>query len=165
MEWTNELTLEFLSLFKNEPVAWSPRIPDHKNRNKMADVWTIIQKQFSVECSVAELKKKKESLMTMFRQLLNKVKSSLKSGAGQAFVVCLRNHGKLFAARLFCKGYYKYRESDVTGSRNKYYLRYSVGVGNNNWVFYSTKVSTNHGHAHDFSIFGCFGSVLMRALY
>nr|CAI5869841.1 unnamed protein product [Callosobruchus analis] len=54
----NDLTLEFLSLFENEPVIWNPRIPDHKNRNKVADAWTNIQKQFSVECSVAELKKK-----------------------------------------------------------------------------------------------------------
>nr|CAI5831552.1 unnamed protein product [Callosobruchus analis] len=61
---------ELLSLFENEPM------------NKVADGWTNIQKQFSVECLVAELKKKKESLMAMFRQLLNKVKSSLKSGAG-----------------------------------------------------------------------------------
>nr|CAI5835409.1 unnamed protein product [Callosobruchus analis] len=82
-EWTNDLTLEFLSLFANEPVIWNPRIPDHKSKNKVADAWTNIQKQFSVECSVPELKKKKESLMAMFRQLLNKAKSSLKSGAGR----------------------------------------------------------------------------------
>nr|CAI5832785.1 unnamed protein product [Callosobruchus analis] len=59
MEWTNNLTLGFLSLFGKEPVIWSPRIPDHKSRNKMANAWTNIQKQFSVECSVAELKKKR----------------------------------------------------------------------------------------------------------
>lgn len=72
MEWTNELTLKFLELFENEPVIWNPRIPDHKNRNKVADAWINIQRQLSVDCSVTELKKKKESLMAMFRQLLNK---------------------------------------------------------------------------------------------
>nr|CAI5823126.1 unnamed protein product [Callosobruchus analis] len=82
IEWMNEL--DFLSLFENGPVIWNPRIPDHKNSNKVADAWTNIQKQFSVECSVAELKKTKKSLMAMFRQLLNKVKSSLKSGAVRA---------------------------------------------------------------------------------
>nr|CAI5843079.1 unnamed protein product [Callosobruchus analis] len=55
----NDLTLEFFSLFENEPVIWNPRIPDHKNRNKVADSWTNIQRQSSVECSVAELKKQK----------------------------------------------------------------------------------------------------------
>nr|CAI5828347.1 unnamed protein product [Callosobruchus analis] len=82
MEWTNDLTLEFLTLLENEPGIWNPRIPDHKNRNKATDAWTNIYTQFGVECSVDELKRKKESLMAMFRRLLNKVKSSLKSYAG-----------------------------------------------------------------------------------
>nr|CAI5834432.1 unnamed protein product [Callosobruchus analis] len=38
MKWTNNLALELLSLFENEPVIWNPGIPDHKNRNKVADV-------------------------------------------------------------------------------------------------------------------------------
>nr|CAI5825375.1 unnamed protein product [Callosobruchus analis] len=42
-------------------MVWSPRIPDHKNRNKVADAWTNIQKRFSVECSIAELKNKKRN--------------------------------------------------------------------------------------------------------
>nr|CAI5864297.1 unnamed protein product [Callosobruchus analis] len=58
MEWTNDLTLEVFSLFENEPVIWNPRIPDHKNRNKVVDAWINIQKQFSVERSVAESKKR-----------------------------------------------------------------------------------------------------------
>ena len=83
MEWSNELTLEFLQLFENEAVIWNPQIPDHKNRNKVADAWNNIKANFSVDCSVVELKKKKDSLMAMFRQLFNKVKASLKSGAGR----------------------------------------------------------------------------------
>nr|CAI5855752.1 unnamed protein product [Callosobruchus analis] len=85
MERTNDLTLELLSLLENEPMVWSPTILDHKNRNKVADAdaWTNIQRQFSVECSVAELKKKKESPIAMFRQLLNNYKPSLNSGAGR----------------------------------------------------------------------------------
>lgn len=83
MEWSNELTLEFLQLFENEAVIWNPQIPDHKNRNKVADAWNNIKANFSVDCPVVELKKKKDSLMAMFRQLFNKVKASLKSGAGR----------------------------------------------------------------------------------
>nr|CAI5826788.1 unnamed protein product [Callosobruchus analis] len=64
-------------------MVWSPKISDRKNKNKVTDAWTNIQKQFSVEYSTAELKKKKEPLMVILRQLLNKVKSSLKSGAGR----------------------------------------------------------------------------------
>nr|CAI5869695.1 unnamed protein product [Callosobruchus analis] len=68
MEWTNDLTLELLSLFENEPMVIETEIR-----------W---QKQLSVECLVAQLKKKK-FLMAVFSQLLNKVKSSLKLGAGR----------------------------------------------------------------------------------
>lgn len=58
MEWTNELTLEFLELYENEPVIWNPKMKEHKNRNKVSDAWNNIKLLFSVDCPVADLKKK-----------------------------------------------------------------------------------------------------------
>nr|XP_022907617.1 uncharacterized protein LOC111419095 [Onthophagus taurus] len=82
MEWSNELTLEFLKFYEIENIIWNPKNPNHKNRNKVADAWNNIKASLRVDCSVAELKKKKESLMATFRPLLKKVRSSYKSGAG-----------------------------------------------------------------------------------
>lgn len=82
MDWSNEMTLEFLRLYESEPVIWNPKEPLHKNRNAVADAWKRIEVSLSIKCSVQELKKKKESLMATFRPLLNKVKASMKTGKG-----------------------------------------------------------------------------------
>jgi hypothetical protein len=82
MDWSNEVTLEFLRLYELEPVIWNPKERLHKNRNAVADAWKRIEASLSIKCSVQELKKKKESLMATFRPLLNKVKASMKTGKG-----------------------------------------------------------------------------------
>lgn len=82
MEWSNETTLEFLKLYEEHSVIWNPKNPMHKSRNAVADAWTNIQKLLSVECSIQELKKKKDSLMASFWPLLSKVKNSMKTGSG-----------------------------------------------------------------------------------
>ncbi|KAL1496995.1 hypothetical protein ABEB36_008029 [Hypothenemus hampei] len=82
MEWSNETIMEFLNLYENEPVVWNACHPLHKNRNEVFEGWKRIQQKLSIDCSVTELKKKKESLMARFRQCLGKVKQSTKNGAG-----------------------------------------------------------------------------------
>lgn len=58
MEWSNEVVLEFLSLYEAEPIIWNPRDPNHKNRNSIHDAWKRIEEQMSIKYSIAELKKK-----------------------------------------------------------------------------------------------------------
>ena len=82
MDWSNELTLEFLRLYELEPVIWNPKEPLHKNRTAVDDAWKRIEASLNIKCSVQELKKKKESLMASFRPLLNKVKASMKTSKG-----------------------------------------------------------------------------------
>lgn len=82
MDWSNEVVLEFLDLYENEPVIWCTKHPEHKNRNAINDAWKRIEDTISVECSIKDLKKKKESLMSTFRPLLNKVKASSGTGSG-----------------------------------------------------------------------------------
>ena len=79
MDWSNELTLEFLRLYELEPVIWNPKEPLHKNRTAVDDAWKRIEASLNMKGSVQELKKKKESLMASFRPLLNKVKASMKT--------------------------------------------------------------------------------------
>ncbi|KAG8227151.1 hypothetical protein J437_LFUL001695 [Ladona fulva] len=80
MEWTNEVTMEFIDLYEGEPSIWNPQNPDHKDGNKTYDAWKHIQASISVECSMKELKKKKENLMVTYRKLAQKVKNSMKTG-------------------------------------------------------------------------------------
>lgn len=82
MEWSNEVTLEFIRLYEQHPVIWNPKDVQHKNRNLVADAWQDICDSLSVPTTIQELKKKKESLMATFRPLLNKVKESSKTGSG-----------------------------------------------------------------------------------
>nr|CAH7765262.1 unnamed protein product [Callosobruchus chinensis] len=82
MEWSNETVFEFLECYENEPVIWNASLPTHKNRNDIYDAWKRIEVKMGHKYTVTELKKKKDSLMASFRACLNKVKQSLKSGAG-----------------------------------------------------------------------------------
>lgn len=82
MEWDNSFTLQFKSLYEKEEAIWNPRDPNHKNKLKVADAWENICKSLSKDISVVELKKKKESLMSTYRNLYQKVLQSKKSGAG-----------------------------------------------------------------------------------
>lgn len=80
MEWTNEIIMTFLEYYQGERCIWDPQHPEHKNRNKINDAWQRLHAELNLNCTVAELKKKRDSLMTSFRMLLNKRKQSIKSG-------------------------------------------------------------------------------------
>lgn len=82
MDWSNEKVLEFIELYQAEDSLWNSKNKFHKHRNVTADAWERIKSSITLECSVADLKKKKESLMTTYRHHLNKKKKSVKSGAG-----------------------------------------------------------------------------------
>lgn len=62
MEWSNEATLEFLSLYEKEQLIWNPKDPAHKNRNFVSDAWIRIKNKMSIECSVHDLERKKRFL-------------------------------------------------------------------------------------------------------
>lgn len=77
MAWTNDTVIEFLDLYKSEQILWDPKNPLHRNRSEINAAWIRIQTSFSLNCSISELKKKKESLMTSFRMHWNKKKKTL----------------------------------------------------------------------------------------
>lgn len=80
MEWTNEVIFKFLDLYESEPVIWNPRNVYHKDRSYVHDAWIRVQAQMSVECSLKELKWKKENLMSTYRKAAMKVRNSVKTG-------------------------------------------------------------------------------------
>ncbi|KAJ0177632.1 hypothetical protein K1T71_006505 [Dendrolimus kikuchii] len=77
MSWNNDVVLEFLELYRREQLLWDPKHPLHRNRSEIVAAWIRIQSSLSINCSVIDLKKKKESLMTSFRMHFNKKKSQI----------------------------------------------------------------------------------------
>lgn len=75
MSWTNDNVLEFLELYRREQHLWDPKHPLHRNRSEVSEAWNRIQASLCIHCSVTDLKKKKESLMTSFRMHLGKKKT------------------------------------------------------------------------------------------
>jgi len=80
MEWTNELTIEFLDLYEKENLIWDPKDQLHSNRNIVSDTWKKIKDSMSIPVDIKELKKKKESLMSTFRPLLAKKRLATNQG-------------------------------------------------------------------------------------
>ena len=56
MDWNIDLTMEFLSLYENEPLIWNPMDEHHKNRNFVQDAWQRISEVISADLSVKHLK-------------------------------------------------------------------------------------------------------------
>lgn len=79
--WTNELVLKFIELYQAEPLLWNPRNSQHKNRNAVIDAWQRIQVGLNCQFAIAELKRKRESLMSTYRLHSRKIKESSHSGA------------------------------------------------------------------------------------
>jgi len=45
MEWTNDVVLEFLKLYKAQPAIWNPKNTGHGNRNTVHDAWKEIERK------------------------------------------------------------------------------------------------------------------------
>lgn len=80
-DWTNEISIKFVELYKSEDILWNPKHRDYKDKSKMNDAWCRISKILNI--SIDDLKKKKNSIMATFRGHLRKKKASIKSGASQ----------------------------------------------------------------------------------
>ncbi|VVD00801.1 unnamed protein product [Leptidea sinapis] len=62
-----------------QPCIWNPKNNKHKNRTLVNDAWVRIKNKYSVPCSVEESKKKRNSLLTQYREHLKKIKESTKT--------------------------------------------------------------------------------------
>ncbi|VEN38003.1 unnamed protein product [Callosobruchus maculatus] len=86
MDWTNQKVMKFLELYQMHPCIWDPKDSGHKNKNKINAAWIDIEKDMGCECTVTELKKKKDSLMAAFRAYKTKIKKSETSESGSSEV-------------------------------------------------------------------------------
>ena len=80
MDWSNESVLEFIDLLRDWPCIWNHKSKESKNRNIVNAAWIKLSKNFSVPCSIEELKKKRNSLLTQYRDNLRKLKETILSG-------------------------------------------------------------------------------------
>lgn len=75
-EWSNEKVLHFLELYFMESPIWNPNDVRHKDRNEVFDAWKRLEEALGFQYSITELKKKRENLMSTYRKLQNKVRTS-----------------------------------------------------------------------------------------
>lgn len=81
INWSNDTTIEFLQLIQTEPAIWDPKHKYNKNRFRKNDAWIRVKENFSQPCTLEELKRKRNSLMTTYREILKKMKSLIKSSS------------------------------------------------------------------------------------
>lgn len=77
--WSNELELKFLEYYQMEPVLWDSKDLKHKDKQFIHDAWVRISER--IEISIADLKKKRDSLMATYRSHKRKITTSMQSGA------------------------------------------------------------------------------------
>ncbi|XP_063549221.1 uncharacterized protein LOC134756322 [Cydia strobilella] len=77
--WTNAETFQFIEMYQNEPCIWNPKHKHHKDKIKVYDAWLRIANAMGVP-DVADVKKKKETILAAFRLNHKKVIATRKSG-------------------------------------------------------------------------------------
>ncbi|KAF6201355.1 hypothetical protein GE061_005803 [Apolygus lucorum] len=70
--------MEFLKMYKREPVLWDPKHANYKDRKHAYAAWDRLAELTNL--SVRELKRKKDSLMATFRTHLRKKRASRSKG-------------------------------------------------------------------------------------
>ncbi|XP_022184765.2 uncharacterized protein LOC111044023 [Nilaparvata lugens] len=80
MNWSNEMTREFLEIYEKYPILWFPGHKDNKNRNAVNNAWLGIQQEFGIDISVRTLRRKKESIMATYRSLRKRVEKEEAEG-------------------------------------------------------------------------------------
>lgn len=83
MMWSDEQSLELISLYQKKPVIWDPKNPQYYKKNLKHDAWSDIA--HSLERDVEECKNKMISLLASHRREKGKVKKSHSSGKGMFY--------------------------------------------------------------------------------
>lgn len=63
-------------MYKSHSCIWNTKHKLHRNRDRVTDAWTDIQNNMGIPCTIPQLKKKKESLMSAYRAYKTKIKNS-----------------------------------------------------------------------------------------
>lgn len=63
-------------MYQSNACIWDPGNQYHKNRHYVNTAWHNIKRKMGIDCTVTDLKKKKESLMAAYRHYIIKIKKS-----------------------------------------------------------------------------------------
>lgn len=83
MSWSNAETFKFIDLYKKETLIWNPKHEHYKDRTKVQEAWNRLE--YGMRIPVAELKKKKETLMTAFRLHYKKILQSTRANQDEVY--------------------------------------------------------------------------------
>ncbi|KAJ0176219.1 hypothetical protein K1T71_008393 [Dendrolimus kikuchii] len=81
--WSVKDTFKFIELYKEEEGIWNPNHIDYRDRIKIKEAWQRLEDAMSIP--VKELKKRKETLMTLFRKRFKEKQLAIKLGRGDNF--------------------------------------------------------------------------------
>lgn len=81
MEWSEEVTLNFIESYRSKDILWDPKNPRYYNKNRKNDAWHTLSEEFHI--SLDECKKKINSLLSALRREKAKIKKSRGTGTGE----------------------------------------------------------------------------------
>ncbi|RVE48241.1 hypothetical protein evm_007098 [Chilo suppressalis] len=85
MNWDNATVLRFIKLYQTNSCIWNPKNVNHKNRKCVDEAWNNIREDLGLPCTVRDLKKKKESLMSAYRSYKIKIMKSQIAGTDDVY--------------------------------------------------------------------------------
>ncbi|KAL0871490.1 hypothetical protein ABMA27_005208 [Loxostege sticticalis] len=74
MNWSRSTVFKFIALYRKNRCLWDPQNENHRNRFMVRQSWERIQKELGMPCTITELKKKKESLMSAYRSYTTRIR-------------------------------------------------------------------------------------------
>ncbi|KAK3849385.1 hypothetical protein Pcinc_043862 [Petrolisthes cinctipes] len=83
MEWSRDLVLQLVDVYRANPMLWDPTNPSYKDRNKKCDAWKAIGAKLNVDR--LEAMKKIDTLTAQFRRELRKMKDKSGSGSDEVY--------------------------------------------------------------------------------
>lgn len=81
MEWTEEVVLNFIEIYRGKENLWNPNHPKFYNKVQKNDAWEDVAK--SVGTTADDCKKKINSLLSALRREKAKIKKSMGTGTGK----------------------------------------------------------------------------------
>lgn len=87
MKWNTRGIVEFLNIYEQYPILWNIKDKDYSNTKIKDDIFKNLleklnEKQLTVGMDVKQLKTKIKSIKDVYRQEINKIEKSKKSGCG-----------------------------------------------------------------------------------
>ncbi|XP_076672884.1 uncharacterized protein LOC143371522 isoform X2 [Andrena cerasifolii] len=114
MEWTKEMCLTLVRLYKSKDAFWNPQNPEHYIKSKRNDAWNDVAEQLSASANkpltMIDCKKKMECILSSFRREKLKIKKISIERDGEEY----RSTWFLFDALAFLMDRNAYQPTSIT---------------------------------------------------